>query len=100
MSQVDNMFKKEEILEILGVPGRKWEDCSWGVHASLLDDWMTNLSPKITDILNAGYDTLVYSGDKDWICNWRGGEKWTHNISWKGKKDFNKNGYTKWNVDD
>jgi cathepsin A (carboxypeptidase C) len=59
---------------------------------------MTNLEPKITDLLNANYDVLVYSGDKDYICNWRGGEKWTHNQKWEGKKEFNNAGYIDWNV--
>jgi len=49
---------------------------------------MLNLSPKVTDILNADIDVLVYSGDKDFICNWRGGEAWTHEVDWSGKTDF------------
>lgn len=54
------------------------------VHTALLGDWMLNLAPKVTDILNSGLDTLVYSGDKDFICNWRGGEKWTNEVKWDG----------------
>lgn len=50
---------------------------------------MTNLSPKVTDILESGLDVLVYSGDKDFICNWRGGEAWTHEVKWSGQSDFN-----------
>ena len=59
---------------------------------------MVDLSPKVTDILNAGIDTLVYSGDKDFICNWRGGEKWTHEVNWEGKADFDAADYADWNV--
>jgi cathepsin A (carboxypeptidase C) len=58
------------------------------VHTALLGDWMLDLSPKVTNLLNAGLDVLVYSGDKDFICNWRGGEKWTHEVDWEGKTDF------------
>ena len=49
--------------------------------------------------LNAGIDVLVYSGDKDWICNWRGGENWTHLLDYAGKEEFNKLDYSKWTVD-
>lgn len=42
---------------------------------------------------------LVYSGDKDWICNWRGGEAWTAATSWASKKDFNAAEYVEWKVD-
>lgn len=66
---------------------------------ALLGDWMVNLAPKVTDILNDGsLDVLVYSGDKDFICNWRGGEAWTLGCDWSGKEDFNKADYVDWNV--
>jgi cathepsin A (carboxypeptidase C) len=51
---------------------------------------MTNLSSKVTDILNHGTETLVYSGDKDFICNWRGGEAWTNAVDWTGKSEYTK----------
>jgi len=59
---------------------------------------MIDFSPKVTDLLNAGIDTLVYSGDKDFICNWRGGEKWTHEVDWTGKTDFENTDYIDWSV--
>lgn len=68
------------------------------VHTALLGDWMLNLAPKVTDILNAGLDTLVYSGDKDFICNWRGGEKWTNEVNWEGKSTYGKTDYVDWTV--
>lgn len=48
---------------------------------------MTNLGPKVSAILDddRNVDVLVYSGDKDFICNWRGGEAWTLDIDWSGK---------------
>lgn len=49
---------------------------------------MLNLAPKVTDILNSGLDVLVYSGDKDFICNWRGGEAWTNKVDWDHKTDY------------
>ena len=66
------------------------------VHQALLGDWMTDLSPKITDILNAGIDVLVYSGDKDFICNWRGGEAWTNAVDWTGHAAYSKAQYNDW----
>lgn len=60
---------------------------------------MTDLSPKITDILNAGVDVLVYSGDKDFICNWRGGEKWSNDVKWTDQAQYASTKYVDWNVD-
>jgi len=93
------MLAKDDILEVLGVKGRKWTECNTLVHTALLGDWMTNLAPKVTDLLNANIDTLVYSGDKDFICNWRGGEKWTHEVAWAGHDNFASQDYVDWQVD-
>jgi len=42
---------------------------------------------------------LVYSGDKDFVCNWRGGEAWTTAVKWSGKSDFGSSQYKDWTVD-
>jgi len=78
------------VQKVLGVPGRKWETCAGNVHEALLGYWMTNVSSKVTDLLNVGINTLVYSGDKDFICNWRGGEKWTNELKWRGSAEYSK----------
>ena len=49
---------------------------------------MLNLSPSISLILKSKVNVLVYSGDKDFICNWRGGEKWTNEVEWEKKEEF------------
>jgi len=48
------------------------------VHTFLLGDWVTDMSSNVAYLLNEGVKGLVYSGDKDFICNWRGGEAWTN----------------------
>lgn len=45
---------------------------------------------------NTDLEVLVYSGDKDWICNWRGGEAWTAATKWKHSHEFNEAKYSKW----
>jgi len=39
---------------------------------------------------------LVYSGDKDWICNWRGGEAWTRHVKWEKSAEFGAKAYDYW----
>lgn len=99
MSPADNLLARKDIKKILGVSGRGWQECNMVVHTFLLGDWMLNLAPKVTDILNDGsVDVLVYSGDKDFICNWRGGEAWTNGCKWDGQADFKKQEYKEWAV--
>merc|ERR1711976_880689 len=41
---------------------------------------------------------LVYSGDQDFICNWRGGEAWTNEAVWDHSDEFKKAGYKDWTL--
>ena len=98
-SQSDTFLNRDDVQAALGVPGRKWVECDTLVHTYLLGDWMTNLMPQVADLLdNSDVQVLVYSGDKDWICNWRGGEAWTAATKWGSKDEFNAAEYEKWNV--
>ena len=98
-SASDNFLNRADVQKTLGVSGRKWVECQTMVHTYLLGDWMTNLMPQVAEILDkTDTDVLVYSGDKDWICNWRGGEAWTAATKWGSKDAFNSTEYVDWNV--
>jgi len=100
-SQSDEFLNRADVQEVLGVSGRKWIECDQLVHTFLLGDWMHNLMPKVGWMLdNTDLEVLVYSGDKDWICNWRGGEAWTAATKWAHEKEFNEAPYQKWHVVD
>ena len=98
-SNMDKFIAREDVRAALGVGKRPWTSCDKLVHTFLLGDWVTNLQPNVIEALNADVKVLVYSGDKDWICNWRGGEAWTHKLDYAGKDEFNKLDYTAWQVD-
>jgi len=49
---------------------------------------MNSMQGNVTTLLESGVNVLVYSGDKDFICNWRGGEKWTYETNWTHKSEF------------
>jgi len=99
MAYIGEFLNQPDIQADLGVSGRKWKDCVKNVHMSLLGDWVVSMSEKVTAVLAAGVDILVYSGDKDFICNWRGGEAWTNAVQWPGKEQFNAADYSLWTVD-
>ena len=99
-SNMDKFIAREDVRAELGVGNRSWSSCNMLVHTLMLGDWVTNLEGSISNVLKNGVKVLVYSGDKDWICNWRGGEAWTNDLEWSKKTQFNSVEYTKWNVDD
>jgi cathepsin A (carboxypeptidase C) len=82
MTNSDKLMNNATIQSVLGVSGRKWEECDTKVHMYLTGDWMVNLADKVAAVLENGLDILVYSGDKDFVCNWRGGEAWTNGVEW------------------
>jgi len=45
-------------------------------------------------LLDNGVKGLVYSGDKDFICNWRGGEAWTKAMQWSGQEEYSQKAYS------
>lgn len=89
-SDIDNYLNRKDVQAALGVEGRKWEACNMKVHLAMLSDYNTNAAIKVIDILDKGLKVLIYNGDKDYICNWVGGEMWVRSLLWKGKKDFDK----------
>jgi len=61
-----------------------------------MGDWMLSLQNKITYLLEQGKFIFVYSGDKDFICNWKGGEAWTNAASWSQQESFQVAPYLSW----
>ena len=97
---MDKFIAREDVRKELGVAERSWTSCNMVVHTFMLGDWVTNMESNVVNLLNNKVNVLVYSGDKDYICNWRGGEAWTHTLSWSKKEEFNQSNYKKWNVNE
>ena len=53
------------------------------------------------DILVHEYigNPLVLPGVYDWICNFKGNERWVHALEWTGSDAFNAAKYRKWEID-
>jgi len=94
-SPSDILLNDPVVQGVLGVPeGATWEECDNLVHEYLTGDWMLNLMPKVAEILDkTETKVLVYSGDKDFVVNWRGGEAWTLATKWANKDAFNAQDY-------
>lgn len=96
---LDKLIALDSVRTALGVGKRSWESCNQVVHTFMLGDWVTDFSPQVDFALKNGVGILVYSGDKDFICNWRGGEAWTNAIRWEKQALFQNADYQDWTVD-
>ncbi|KAL3667311.1 hypothetical protein V7S43_007540 [Phytophthora oleae] len=66
------------------------EQCSSLNRKLYSTDLMKNFDGYIADLLNNGdVRVLIYSGDADLVCNWRGSEAWTKQLKWKYYQAFN-----------
>ena len=87
-SQVTNFLNRKDVKDILGVPKSNWTECNMDVAYGLYFDDYRSYTKQIMEMLEAGVSILVYSGDKDLICNYMGGEDWTNALQWSGQKQF------------
>eukprot|EP00388_Colpodella_angusta_P012219 GDKJ01031033.1.p1 GENE.GDKJ01031033.1~~GDKJ01031033.1.p1 ORF type:complete len:492 (-),score=73.35 GDKJ01031033.1:126-1601(-) len=76
-------FNRADVRARLGVLGSvgEWKACSQIVHLALLGDYAKSSLPSIEAILASKKLVLFYYGDQDWICNWRGGDRWLNELS-------------------
>lgn len=89
-SGLGEFFNRNDVRNSLGVSGRNWLDCDPTVHAALLNDLPSDASGKVAYLLDNEVNVLVYNGDKDYICNWKGGEMWVEALEWERAEEFRK----------
>lgn len=85
---VVDFFNNKQVQDYIGV-SEEWQPCSSAPGAALRKgDWWNRAAGQLSEMLDSGVHVLVYSGDLDYICNWKGGDLWTRNVSWGGQDDF------------
>jgi hypothetical protein len=84
------------VQEALGVPVNFTESSNSVFTAfNRIGDFVRgNTMEDIAFILDSGVKVALVYGDRDFACNWIGGENVSMNIPWSKKNDFNKAGYT------
>ena len=53
----------------------------------------------VSALLERGVRFLIYAGTYDMIANWVGNNKWTLEMEWYGKEEFNKQSLVDWHMD-
>jgi cathepsin A (carboxypeptidase C) len=84
--------------KILGT-NRDWESCNFSVNGQFQGDWMKNYAKHIPDMLANGHSVMIYAGDVDFICNYKGNKAWTKAMKWPHQKAYNAAEDKDWKVD-
>jgi len=95
MTNIDRFLARLDVQQALGVTGRNWTQCNDTVFRAMEPDQITDLSFDVAFLLSKNLPVLIYHGDLDFDCNWRGGEQWVNQLSWSGQSEFQKMNYTK-----
>jgi carboxypeptidase C (cathepsin A) len=99
LSQVDKFLARDDIRTELGIPQHiRWQECNALVQKLLLSDDVLSFQQDVALILAKQRRVLIYSGNKDYICNYIGGQEWTYNMTWAGKDAFHKAAVQNWEV--
>ncbi|KNC84790.1 hypothetical protein SARC_02998 [Sphaeroforma arctica JP610] len=76
----------------------EWQSCNMLVNLHFITDFMRDLSPNVTMLLEDDLDVLIYAGEADYICNWMGNREWTLALPWSGHDGFNAAEVKDWKV--
>ncbi|KAF0697810.1 Aste57867_11525 [Aphanomyces stellatus] len=67
---------------------RPWTDLSQDVFGAFMGDMFRNYEGYVRELLERGVRVLIYAGDADLVCNWKGNQAWTNELSWSGQTAF------------
>ena len=85
-------LNSEFVKMVLGVDSevQEFQPCSndVGYAFALQGDMMLPHQQYVAELLEAGVPVLLYAGDKDYICNWVGNNKWSAALPYSGHEFF------------
>jgi len=99
-SPIENYLNRKDVQASLGVD-TTYKTCNPIVNLEFISsgDWLTDFQPEIKGLLEAGIPVLIYAGEYDFICNWRGNYRWVSDLKWSGAAGFAQATNSTWEVD-
>ncbi len=80
-------LNQPDVQRALGV-NQKFVPLNESVTEALMEDFMLPLSPQLSLALTKGIKVTLTFGDKDYICNWIGGQWVADGLDWAGRTAF------------
>ncbi|PHH89440.1 hypothetical protein CDD83_6045 [Cordyceps sp. RAO-2017] len=94
-NEYQQYLTQDRVLKALGVPVNMTDFSSTCQQAfSSTGDGSRGKLDTLAPLLDSGVQVAMVYGDRDWICNWRGGERVSLAVKHNGADRFNRSGYT------
>ncbi|KAJ5622841.1 hypothetical protein N7490_011446 [Penicillium lividum] len=84
-------LQRQDVVKALNINPAKmtgWQECSGGVSKAFHASKSQAAGKLIPGLIEDGVNVLLFSGDKDMICNHIGTETYIHGLKWKGATGF------------
>src|SRR5690606_22366422 len=91
LAAVKPYLRRQVVIKALNIIPDKisgWEECSGGVGSTFTAKNSVPSVQLLPELLEAVIPILLFSGDKDLICNHIGTEQLIHNMKWSGGTGF------------
>lgn len=91
LKQIEPYLQRADVREALNInPAKKsgWTECSGSVTKAFTAKDSIPSIQLLPGLIESGINILLFSGDKDLICNHIGTETLIHNMKWKGGTGF------------
>lgn len=96
-TNIENFLNRQDVQQAIGV-SRTWTECSDSVNQRFGVDLEESFRFDIPTTLAAGWSVLIYSGDKDLICNYVGGISLVSTMRWPGRNTWLASNNVTWHV--
>lgn len=92
LKYIDKYLNLPEVKKAIGAKVSNRESCIVCISNRFLysGGWMIPYQKKVVEMLGKGLSILIYTGDKNFICNWLGNQAWTDQLQWNGADEFSK----------
>ncbi|CAG8000771.1 unnamed protein product [Penicillium olsonii] len=90
LTNIQPYLRRPDVIKALNInPAKKeaWQECNYKVGSNFKPQTVPAVK-LLPDLIESGINILLFSGDKDLICNHIGTETMIHNMKWKGGTGF------------
>ncbi|OLL24784.1 Carboxypeptidase Y [Neolecta irregularis DAH-3] len=94
---MEKYLNQPSVMKAIGAEVEKFKACNAQVDDQffITGDMMKTYVDEIPVLLEQGMPILIYAGEADYICNWKGCLAWVESLEWSGSLEFSSTSFSK-----